>query len=426
MVRPRGQAYSSSRRKGAATHPLAAVAMMRVITIDVLRGEHGGEADRHPDGRRRRAGLELRHQVGGVPERGARLHCGGAPARLGSPDPRRPSGSGEPHPLRAASHAREHAYHRSHRRHLSPHLAHQPLAHDQAAPRAEWPGVPAGDGTYDVTRAVQKNIETLGLDHLIAIGGDDTLSYAAELSRRGTPVMAVPKTMDNDVRDTEYCIGFSTAVTRAIDAIERQRTTVGSHERIGIFRVFGRDAGHTALYTAYVTSMRCCIPEYHVSLPKLIELLLADKRNNPSNYSIVVLSEGAQWEGYTVKEYGEPDAFGHRRKMSVAEDLSAEIKAATGEDTVVSDLTYDLRSGTPDFVDRMVAITFAGMAMDAIQEGKQGLMTAVSHGRYDLVPIPDPQFGPRKLEVATTYDTERYRPIYANKRGLPIFLNRAS
>ena len=283
----------------------------------------------------------------------------------------------------------------------------------------------SGGVTYDVTRAVQKNIETLGLDHLIAIGGDDTLSYAAELARRGTPVMAVPKTMDNDVRDTEYCIGFSTAVTRAIDAIERQRTTVGSHERIGIFRVFGRDAGHTALYTAYVTSLRCCIPEYHVTLPKLIDLLMADKRNNPSNYALVILSEGAEWEGYKVKEYGEPDAYGHRKKMSVAEDLSSEIKAATGEETVVSDLTYELRSGTPDFVDRMVAITFAGMAMDAIQEGKQGLMTAVSHGSFVLKPIPDPTLGSRRVEVSTMYNTDRYRPTYDRKLGLPIFLTRA-
>ncbi len=183
-------------------------------------------------------------------------------------------------------------------------------------------------------------------------------------------VIAVPKTMDNDVRNTEYCIGFSTAITRAMDAIERQRTTVGSHERIGIFRVFGRDAGYTALYTAYVTSMRCCIPEYKVDLQKLIELLINDKKNNPSNYSLVILSEGAEWEGYTVKEYGEPDAFGHRKKMSVAEDLSNEIKTATGEETIVSDLTYDLRSGSADFVDRMVATTFAGMAMDAIARGQ--------------------------------------------------------
>src|SRR5204863_9578937 len=154
---------------------------------------------------------------------------------------------------------------------------------------------------YDVTSAVLKNIETLGLDYLVAIGGDDTLSYAAELDRKGMKVIAVPKTMDNDVRNTEYCIGFSTAITRAMDAIERQPTTVGSHERIGLFRVFGRDAGYTALYTAYVTSIPCVIPEYKVSLDKLIDLIMQDKRDNPSNYSLVVLSEGAQWEGYQVQ-----------------------------------------------------------------------------------------------------------------------------
>src|SRR6185369_16316771 len=206
--------------------------------------------------------------------------------------------------------------------------------------------------------AVLKNIETLGLDYLVAIGGDDTLSYAAALDKAGMKMIAVPKTMDNDVRNTEYCIGFSTAITRAMDAIERQRTTVGSHERIGLFRVFGRDAGYTALYTAYVSSIRCCIPEYKFDLEKLIDLLVTDKRNNPSNYSLAVLSEGAEWEGYTVKEYGEADAFGHRKKMSVAEDLSNELKAKTGEQTIVSALPYDLRSGSPDFVDRMVASTF--------------------------------------------------------------------
>ena len=237
--------------------------------------------------------------------------------------------------------------------------------------------------------------------------------------------MAVPKTMDNDVRGTEYCIGFSTAITRAMDAIERQRTTVGSHERIGIFRVFGRDAGYTALYTAYVTSVRCCIPEYKVNLPKLIEILVNDKKHNPSNYSLVILSEGAEWEGYMVKEYGEADAFGHRKKMSVAEDLSSEIKSATGEETIVSDLTYDLRSGSPDFVDRLVANTFAGMAMDAIEGGKSGLMTAISSGCFTLVPIPDPKLGPRRVEVATMYNTERYRPVYDHKLGLPIFLTKA-
>ena len=277
---------------------------------------------------------------------------------------------------------------------------------------------------YDVTPAVLKNIETLGLDYLIAIGGDDTLSYASELDRKGMKVIAVPKTMDNDVRNTEYCIGFSTAITRAMDAIDRQRTTVGSHERIGIFRVFGRDAGYTALYTAYVTAVRCCIPEYKVDLKHMIELLIQDKRNNPSNYSLVILSEGAEWQGYKVKEYGEADAFGHRKKMSVAEDLSDEIKQATGEETVVSDLTYDLRSGSPDFVDRMVAFTFAGMAMDALEEGNSGVMTAINEGRYSIVPIPDPKLGPRKVDIESMYNTERYRPKYDRKLGLPIFLTR--
>ena len=278
---------------------------------------------------------------------------------------------------------------------------------------------------FDVTKAVLKNIETLNLDYLIAIGGDDTLSYAAELDRQGFHVIAVPKTMDNDVRNTEYCIGFSTAITRAMDAIERQRTTMGSHERIGIFRVFGRDAGYTALYTAYVTSVRCCIPEYKVDLQKLIGMLVEDKHHNPSNYALVILSEGAEWEGYAVKEYGDPDAFGHRKKMSVAEDLSNELKTATGEETIVSDLTYDLRSGSADFVDRMVASTFAGMAMDAIEAGKHGLMCAISNGCFAMVPIPDPKLGPRRVEIATMYNIERYRPYYDRKVGLPIFLTRA-
>src|SRR3984885_3340731 len=300
-----------------------------------------------------------------------------------------------------------------------------PVLEGQTFPKKEFTKKGVTTTAYDITSAVLKNIETIGLDYLIAIGGDDTLSYASLLDQHGVKVIAVPKTMDNDVRNTEYCIGFSTAITRAMDAIERQRTTVGSHERIGIFRVFGRDAGYTALYTAYVTSVRCCIPEYKVNLEHLIEILITDKRNNPSNYSLVILSEGAEWEGYTVKEYGPADAFGHRKKMSVAEDLSDEIKTATGNETVVSDLTYDLRSGSPDFVDRMVASTYAGMAIDAVEEGKAGLMTAISSGCYAMVPIPDPKFGPRRVEVASMYNTERYRPTYDRKLGLPIFLTRA-
>ncbi|HLJ44597.1 MAG TPA: 6-phosphofructokinase [Bryobacteraceae bacterium] len=278
---------------------------------------------------------------------------------------------------------------------------------------------------FDMSKQVLKNLERLRLDYLIAIGGDDTLSYAAHLDRLGMKVVAVPKTMDNDVRNTEYCIGFSTAVTRATDAITRQRTTVGSHERIGIFRVFGRDAGYTALYTAYVTSIRCCIPEYKVNLERLIDLLVTDKKNNPSNYCLLVISEGAEWEGYKTQEYGEADAFGHRKKMNVAEVLSDEIKKRTSDETIVSDLTYDLRSGAPDFVDKLVANTFGTMALDAVLGNKSGLMAALVNGCYTMMPIPDPKLGPRKVDIASMYNTERYRPNYENKTGLPIFLTRA-
>ena len=155
-------------------------------------------------------------------------------------------------------------------------------------------------------------------------------------------------------------------------------------------------------------------------------MLLEEKRTNPSNYSLVVLSEGAEWEGSEVREYGEPDPYGHRKKASVAEFFADEVKRRTGEETIVSDLTYDLRSGDPDFIDKLVALTFGNMAYDAVLDGKTGVMSALVGGCYDLVPIPDPKLGPRKLDIATTYNTERYRPIYANKRGLPIFLNRAS
>jgi 6-phosphofructokinase 1 len=278
---------------------------------------------------------------------------------------------------------------------------------------------------YDLTAQVLRNLERLEIEYLIAIGGDDTLSYAAELDRAGMKVIAIPKTMDNDVRNTEYCIGFSTAITRATEAIGRQRTTVGSHERIGIFRIFGRDAGYTALYTAYVTSTRCCIPEYRFNLDKLIDLVLTDKKKTPSNYSLVILSEGAEWEGYHVRETGEADAFGHRKKANVGEDLSDEIKKRTSEETIVSDLTYDLRSGSPDFVDKMVASTFAGMAMGCIEHGQHGVMMAICGGCYAAEPIPDPRLGPRTVDVETMYNTERYRPSYANKMGLPIFLTRA-
>ena len=278
------------------------------------------------------------------------------------------------------------------------------------------------EGQVDLTPVVLENLERLGVDYLIPIGGDDTLSYADRLNKEGFPMVCVPKTMDNDVRNTEYCIGFSTALTRAVDSIERQQTTIGSHERVGIFRIFGRDAGFTALYTAYITSNRCCIPEYEFESDKLIDLLTVDKKNNPSNYSIVILSEGATWKGREVQEYGEPDAYGHRKKMNVAEAFSDEIKRARGFETVVSDLTYDLRGGKPDSLDRMVATTFATMAVECIADGGRGKMTAIQSGRFTMADLPDASRGPRSVDVETMYNVDRYRPSYDRKGGLPVFL----
>jgi 6-phosphofructokinase len=283
----------------------------------------------------------------------------------------------------------------------------------------------ASGTSYDLTKQVLKNLEALRIDSLISIGGDDTLSYSSILSRQGVRVVAIPKTMDNDVRNTEYCIGFSTAITRAVDAIQRQRSTVGSHERVGIFRVFGRDAGYTSLYTAYVTSIRCAIPEYKFDLERMIELLLEDKRSNPSNYCLVVLSEGAEWEGYSLREYGVADAYGHRKKVNVGEDFGEEIQKRAKVETVISDLTYELRSGEADFTDKMIANTFGHMAVECIKQNESGVMTAIANGCYAVVPIPESKLGPRLIEVESMYDTERYLPKFSNKSGMPVFLTRA-
>ncbi len=281
------------------------------------------------------------------------------------------------------------------------------------------------DGTYDLTPLVMRNLAALGIDHLIPIGGDDTLGFAQRLVERGVPLVAIPKTMDNDVQGTEYCIGFSTAITRAMEAVDRQRTTLGSHERIGIFRIFGRDSGFTALHAAYVTSARCLIPEAPFDLERLIATLVQDKRDNPSHYAFVICAEGAIWTGATVPELGEPDAFGHRRKADVGEALAEEIRRRTGEDVLVSELTYDLRSGSPDSFDQMVATTFANIAVDLIGEGVTGRMVAIRDGRYTHSPLPDPRIGARRVDVAHDYNAERFRPQYAGRLGSSMWTERA-
>jgi len=279
-----------------------------------------------------------------------------------------------------------------------------------------------GDDLYDLTPRVLDNLAALGVDILVTIGGDDTLSYSQILVNEGVGLMAIPKTMDNDVQGTEYCIGFSTAITRAKEAINRQRTTLGSHERIGVFRIFGRDAGFSALYTAYVTSARCVIPEAPYDLDALSSLLAADHAANPSHYAFVITAEGAIWRGAQMADVGGADAFGHRHKANVGEALATEIRERTGIETLASELTYDLRSGEPDSIDSMVATTFANIAMDLIESGITGRMVAIRDGKYAHTELPDPALGPRTVDVPTMYNVKRFRPRYNGKLGDPMLL----
>ena len=278
------------------------------------------------------------------------------------------------------------------------------------------------EGVYDLTPVVLENLAALEVDYLIPIGGDDTLSFARTLDANGVNLIAIPKTMDNDVQGTEYCIGFSTAVSRATELIGRQRSTLGSHERIGIFRIFGRDAGFTALYTSYVASARCLIPEAPFDLDHLVEILVEDKRSNPSRYAVVIAAEGAMWRGGHLRDVGDVDMFGHRHKENVGEALAEQVKRLSGEEAVASELTYDLRSGEPDMLDKMVAITYANIALDLIRDGVKGRMTAVLEGRYAHVALPDPALPPRTVDVSTMYNEDRFRPQYSDRLGLPLLL----
>jgi ATP-dependent phosphofructokinase / diphosphate-dependent phosphofructokinase len=277
------------------------------------------------------------------------------------------------------------------------------------------------EGVYDLTQLVVDNLARLGIDVLVPIGGDDTLSFARVLDDHGFPVVAIPKTMDNDVEGTEYCIGFSTAITRAKELIDRQRTTLGSHERIGVFRIFGRDAGFTALFTAYVTSGRCVIPEAPYDLDRLADILRTDHDDNPSRYAFVITAEGAVWQGAQVQDVGEADSFGHRHKFNIGEVLAAELKSRTGIETVASELTYDLRSGEPDAIDQLVATTFANVAMDLVADGETGRLVGIRDGRYAHTDLPEPG-KPRTVDVDDMYNRQRFRPRYEARLGEPLLL----
>jgi ATP-dependent phosphofructokinase / diphosphate-dependent phosphofructokinase len=278
------------------------------------------------------------------------------------------------------------------------------------------------DGSYDLTPIVLEHLEALGIDVLVPIGGDDTLSFARVLVDRGVRLVAIPKTMDNDVPGTEYCIGFSSAMTRAKELIDRQRTTLGSHERIGVFRIFGRDAGFSALFAAYVTSARCLIPEAPYDLDALAAILAEDHRLSPSHYAIVVTAEGAIWAGGELPELGRPDAFGHRHKSNVGEVLAAEITDRTGIEALSIELTYDLRSGQPDALDQIVASTFANVAMDLVAAGTYGRMVGIRDGKYAETDLPAPGSQARRVDVEALYNVERFRPRYDGRMGSPLLL----
>lgn len=279
-----------------------------------------------------------------------------------------------------------------------------------------------GDDRFDLTPIVMEHIEQLGIDVLVTIGGDDTLSFSRILASRGVPLVAIPKTMDNDAPGTEYCIGFSSAITRAKELIDRQRTTLGSHERIGVFRIFGRDAGFSALFAAYVTSARCVIPEVRYDVGRLADVIAADHRSTPSRYAIVVTAEGAIWQGSGIPEYGPADAFGHRHKANVGEALAAELTARTGIESLAIELTYDLRSGQPDALDQIVASTFANVAMDLVADGVFGQMVAIRDGKYAHVDLQSTGVAARRVDVAAMYNVDRFRPRYDGRLGSPLLL----
>jgi len=280
-----------------------------------------------------------------------------------------------------------------------------------------------GEDLFDATDIVIRNLTELGIDCLIAIGGDDTLGYAHTLQTRGFPVIGIPKTMDNDVRGTEYCIGFATAINRAVAFINRQRTHLGSHEVVGVFRIFGRDSGFTALGTAMaISDLLCAIPEHPFDIDLLCDALARAQAGHPSHYSMVVCSEGAIWKGGRLQEVGPPDAYGHRHKQNVGEALVEEITRRTGLPARTQDLTHDLRSGEPDHLDKVIANTYGTLAVELAAQGKTGRMVCLRRGIYDHSELPDPAAGSRTVDVASDYDAARFRPRFAARLGKPIFI----
>ena len=275
----------------------------------------------------------------------------------------------------------------------------------------------------DCTGHVMEVLEKLEIDALVAIGGDDTLSYAARLHQEGMKVMACPKTMDNDVFGTDYCMGFGTAVARSVEFIDALRTPTGSHERIAVVELFGRNSGETALLSGYLAGAdRVLISEVPFDVDRLADLVMADKAANPSNYAIVVVSEGASMAGGGVIESGEADAYGHRRLGGIGEALGEALKRRTKQGIVNQSLAYLMRSGPAVALDRMVASAFGTMAVQSLEAGETGLMMALRDGKYETVPVDTCIRGEKRVDVDELYDSEAYRPLIRSVRGKPMYL----
>jgi len=278
-------------------------------------------------------------------------------------------------------------------------------------------------GNLDCTAKILQTLSDLNVDVLIPIGGDDTLSYGARLHNEGFPIVSIPKTMDNDVFGTDYCIGFSTAVTRSVELITNLRTSVGSHERIGIVELFGRNSGETSLISAYCANVdRAIISEVPFDVEKLARLLMEDKRQNPSNYCIMTISEGATMIKGQVVEYGEEDAYGHRKLGGIGFITAEAIKRLTGQNIIYQQLAYLMRSGPPDALDRIVAANFGSLAVSLATRGITGRMVALREGRYTHVAADYTTRGVKRVDVDEFYDVDQYRPKVANVEGKPMFL----
>jgi 6-phosphofructokinase 1 len=279
------------------------------------------------------------------------------------------------------------------------------------------------DGPRDHTGHVLRVIEQLGIGALIPIGGDDTLSFGLRLHDEGVPVVAIPKTMDNDVHGTDYCIGFSTAVTRTVNFVHQLRTSAGSHERLAVVEVFGRYSGETSLVSAYLSGVdRAVISEVPFDVDHLGELLLRDKRRNPSNYAMMTISEGATLVGGEMVQGGPEDAYGHRKLGGIGQQTTQLLKERTGQDMIYQQLGYLMRSGSPDSLDLMVAINYAVMATDLIAEGSHGRLVALRNGNYANVPLSVLGQGVKRVDVEALYDPEQYLPKIRHVDGKPMFL----